>query len=161
MTYRMRRAGKHSPFQSCHWVWQAGFLLVVAFLIHDGYMAVEGHVMAGMSGAHPAGITMGHEARPDHVALATGIDLLDDLDLVAMDSSDKPAGMPICSTLRPGVLFSRDDLRHIEPVHERPAFIPSEAVSSAWQSELASLRRILPPSRAPDAQRALFQVYLI
>lgn len=161
MTYRMRRAGKHSPFQSCHWVWQGGFLLAVAFLIHDGYMAVEGHVMAGMSGAHPAGITMGHEACSDRAALATGIDLLDDLDLVAMSSSDKPADMPICSTLRPGVLFSRNDERHIEPGHQLPALIPPQDVYCAWQSELASLRRILPPLRAPDAQRAMFQVYLI
>lgn len=127
----MRRSGMHSFTQRCRWVWRAGFLLAVAYLIHDGYVAVEGHVMAGMSGAHPAGITMGHEARSDRAASATGIDLLDDLDLVVMGSSDKPADMPICSTLRPGVLFSRDDERHIEPGHQQPALIPPQDVYCA------------------------------
>ncbi len=161
MAYLKRRSGKLNPFHVCWWVWQVGFLMVAAFLVHDGYMAVEGHVMAaGMSSAPHAGMTVEHEAHAEHVETATGIDTVD---LVVTDSPNAPAGIPICATARPAIIVNRDEVRQIEPRHQYSAVISSEDMSyarrSAWTT--AILERDPPPSRAPDVQRAMFQVYLI
>ena len=162
MAYWKRRSGKRNPSHACRWVWQVGFLMVAAFLIHDGYMAAEGHVMAGMGSATHAGMTVEHEAHNEQfgAGLAIGIDTID---LVAIGLTDAPAGIPICSTERPAVIVNRDDARQIEPGYPRPTFIPSQDINRARPSVLttAILSRDLPLSRAPDVQRAMFQVYLI
>ncbi|MGI8484442.1 MAG: hypothetical protein ACR2OU_09265 [Thermomicrobiales bacterium] len=155
----MRRSRQYRSTTPYHWMWQAGFLLVAAFLIHDGYMAVEGHAMAGEGSAHHAGMTAAYETHDELAGLVSEFDIPG---VLAFGSASAPAGVPICPTERPAVAGNRDSARHIEPGDQRPPFIPSPDVNSSPPLALTvNLGRDLPPSCPPDEQRAMFQVYRI
>lgn len=114
-------------------------LLIVAFLVHDAFMAVHGHIVFAGDDPHAA---MAHDM--DAASIAGG--------------NDRHESHPVCDAIREGVPHEETGVARDDDGASLMFVLPDARTTSLRQANVLRVHDP-PPSFPPDVRRALLQVY--